>query len=615
MKWEQTIIFFAFICCNTLIVSAQNITVDDTKTVQQLVEKLVNSACANFTNFSVSGDIYTSGYNSYGEFTKNGSSFPLEDGIVLSTWSSKNSIGPFVRNQGQGSTSWLGDADLNKALNITTTINATSLEFDFIPLTSFLSFNYIFASNEYQDDFPCRFSDGFAFLIKEKGGSANYQNLAVIPASTTPVSSTSIHQAISFTDSFGNLKSCPAKNENYFGSSNTSPTNTSPINYAGQTIVMNAQTNVVVGKTYHIKLVISDDVTKDYDSAVFLQAGSFSPKIDLGPDRLITNNPICFGDRYTIDTQLSPAYIYKWFKDSSLTPISGETFPSYNAVDSGTYKVEVDLGAGCIATGTIKIEFAPEIKLNDATLIKCVTKLSDTAFFDLTKAEATIKNNNPSLAKIDYFETQTGTILSKPILNPVSFPKTTSNDVTVFAKLTSKTYGCIETAKITLKTMVSTPSALPLTPPVVNDFSGDGNSVQLIPPDTGGSYEFSLDGTNYQVSPLFTNLAIGNYTAYIRDLNNCEYLTYLVDILDYPQFFTPNGDGYNDIWKIKIFDLFPKATITIFDRYGKLLKQLDSKNSGWDGTYIGNEMPATDYWFNLNSGDGKIIRGHFSLKR
>ena len=777
MKWAKKIIFFTIICCNTLNVSAQNITVDDTKTDQQLVEKLVNSSCANFTTLSVKGDNYTPGYNSYGEFTKNGSSFPFEDGIVLSTWSSINSVGPFVRNQGKGSTFWSGDADLNKALNITSTINATSLEFDFTPLTSFLSFNYVFASNEYQDDFPCRISDGFAFLIKVKGSSANYQNLAVIPGTTTPVSSTSIHQAISFTDSFGSVKSCPAINENYFGSSNTSPTNTSPINYAGQTIVMNAQTNVVVGTTYHIKLVISDADSKDFDSAVFLQAGSFSPKIDLGPDRLITSNPICFGDNYIIDTHLSPTYIYKWYKDGSLTPIPGQTNPSLTVTDTGKYKVNVELGnPNCTAIGEIRIEFTPKIVLSDTILTQCDDDGNGITIFNLTKIDNIIKNNDANLSPVVYYESLSD---AKGKINLIANRETYQNKLSIpslFARVTN-TYGCVNYAEVKLAiannsigSQISVPACdgdavqdglyqfnlnLQVTPQVlsgllppgmiveyyldttdaisqknplpnifnnttanqqiiqariangpdcygivsitlivnkfdppnfqdesaflcsgstttlsvatgfstylwntgattniipisvggnylvtvtdangckaikkfivtsseiatitgatINDFSGNENSV-LIQYTGVGNYEFSLDGSYFQDNPLFTGIAPGNYLAYAR--NGCGLsFPYTIYVLDYPRFFTPNGDGFNDVWEIKNLNLFPKATTTIYDRYGKLIKELNEINPNWNGTYIGNKLPSDDYWFNLNFGDGKIIKGHFSLKR
>lgn len=84
--------------------------------------------------------------------------------------------------------------------------------------------------------------------------------------------------------------------------------------------------------------------------------------------------------------------------------------------------------------------------------------------------------------------------------------------------------------------------------------------------------------------------------------------------MDYPKFFTPNGDGFNDFWKIKNIDLFPNAELNIFDRYGKLLKQLNISNNGWDGTFNGLALPSDDYWFQLII-DNKTIKGHFSLKK
>jgi gliding motility-associated-like protein len=89
-------------------------------------------------------------------------------------------------------------------------------------------------------------------------------------------------------------------------------------------------------------------------------------------------------------------------------------------------------------------------------------------------------------------------------------------------------------------------------------------------------------------------------------------------IVDYPKFFTPNNDGFNDLWNV--FDLAdqPDATIYLFDRYGKLLKQMSTVGEGWDGTYNSAEMPSTDYWFKINykeNGQFKEFKSHFSLKR
>jgi hypothetical protein len=119
------------------------------------------------------------------------SSFPLE-GIVFKYLSSINSVGPFIRDRGTLDLAWLGDSDLDEVLGITS-INATVLEFDFMPLTNFISFNYIFASNEYQDKFLAYILMDLHFN-KEKGSTDSYTNLAVIPGlDFNPVSSTNIH--------------------------------------------------------------------------------------------------------------------------------------------------------------------------------------------------------------------------------------------------------------------------------------------------------------------------------------------------------------------------------------------------------------------------------------
>src|SRR6187431_513511 len=161
MNGIKNVLFIAF-CFITTLVSAQYITVVDTKTAQDLIENtLVNNTCASASNFKATGDTF-SGQNSYGYFNAGTSNFPLKEGVILATSGSKTAIGPYASNQnGGGNKLWGGDYDLDKTLG-TKSVNATLLEFDFIPLTNFISFNYIFASNEYQSYFPCEYSDGFA---------------------------------------------------------------------------------------------------------------------------------------------------------------------------------------------------------------------------------------------------------------------------------------------------------------------------------------------------------------------------------------------------------------------------------------------------------------------
>ncbi|WP_426484172.1 T9SS type B sorting domain-containing protein [Flavobacterium sp. 2] len=87
-----------------------------------------------------------------------------------------------------------------------------------------------------------------------------------------------------------------------------------------------------------------------------------------------------------------------------------------------------------------------------------------------------------------------------------------------------------------------------------------------------------------------------------------------VDELPFPKFFTPNGDGYNDYWTIDFAYLAPNTGIKILNRYGKFIKELN-KNTSWDGNYLGQEQPASDYWFIVTRLNGTEFKGHFSLKR
>ena len=82
-----------------------------------------------------------------------------------------------------------------------------------------------------------------------------------------------------------------------------------------------------------------------------------------------------------------------------------------------------------------------------------------------------------------------------------------------------------------------------------------------------------------------------------------------------PKFFTPNNDGYNDLWQISVIKKFPNSKISIFDRYGKLLAELSSDDVGWDGFYNGKEMASDDYWFKVNFNNKVVFSGHFALKR
>lgn len=135
-----------------------------------------------------------------------------------------------------------------------------------------------------------------------------------------------------------------------------------------------------------------------------------------------------------------------------------------------------------------------------------------------------------------------------------------------------------------------------------------------------GDYEYSIDGGPWQLSNFFEGVSLGDHEVAARDRKGCGLATTEVTILDYPAFFTPNGDGFNDRWNIPGIDSQLDAEIYIFDRHGKLLKQLSPSSQGWDGTYNGSPMPNNDYWFRVEyeepaTQQRKEFVAHFTLKR
>lgn len=144
------------------------------------------------------------------------------------------------------------------------------------------------------------------------------------------------------------------------------------------------------------------------------------------------------------------------------------------------------------------------------------------------------------------------------------------------------------------------------------DWTYTNNSI-TINTTLSGQYLYSLNGINYQESNVFENLHPGYYTIYIK--NECGEITAEALLLNYPRYFTPNGDGFNEFWRIEFGNHEPEMRISIFDRYGKLIKVFMGHEQGWDGTYNGSKLLASDYWFTVERKNGIIRRGHFSLLR
>jgi len=763
MKFAKTILFIFFSIAFSQSITAQYIQVDDNRTVEDLVENvLINSSCANVSNISVSGWAFSSG-NSYGYFNGSGSTFPFADGVIISTGRAASAVGPNSNLLSEGPTGWGGDSDLEQAINENNTINATVIEFDFLPFANKVSFEYIFSSEQYLSNpnpNQCNFSDGFAFLLKE-AGSSDYTNLAVVPGTNIPVKIPTVR---------GSGTICPPANEEFFDAFNGFQ---HPTNFNGQTKILKAESSVVPGVLYHIKLVIADQGNNLYDSAIFLGGGSFSVETDLGVDRLVsTGNPLCPDDTLLLDATNSTAIGYKWFRNS--IELVGENNPTLLIDEFGIYEVEVIFNPTCSSFGEITIEYSINPTPNNTTITQCDSDGDGLALFNLNDANTAVIGSNTNVGPPIYFTSFTDAENAQSaILDFSAFQNTSVNQI-IYVRIENN-FGCFGISEVTLSTSTSTVIISPFdicdadvnqdgitsidlnteisptvlsnftpglfadyyqtegdaqiqinqiaspyvnftafqdiifaritdgvscfgiipitiniktfepanfenevlflcendtiiigvddifesylwnngetTPEItisqpgtyvievsnidgclaqktftveasgpatitsisINDFQGSNNTVQIN--YTGlGSYVFSLDGSYFQESPIFNNVGAGEYTITINDLNGCDSTFESIFVLDYPKFFTPNGDGINDFWRIENLNQ-PNAKIYIYNRYGKLLKQISSNGIGWDGNFSGSPLPATDYWFSLLLEDGRIIKGHFALKR
>ncbi|MBC6998189.1 T9SS type B sorting domain-containing protein [Cytophaga sp. FL35] len=134
--------------------------------------------------------------------------------------------------------------------------------------------------------------------------------------------------------------------------------------------------------------------------------------------------------------------------------------------------------------------------------------------------------------------------------------------------------------------------------------------------------EYQLDDGPYQEGHTFYQVLPGRHTITVNDPMGCGSVSEEVIVVGFPKFFSPNADGSNDYWHIEGIETLENPIVHIFDRYGKLLAELNETSPGWDGVLNGKPLPETDYWFQLTYSNlegermtAKYVNNHFSLKR
>ena len=415
---------------------------------------------------------------SWGYFDATGTSFPFQEGLMLSTGFGQSAEGPnnasnssdsgFCPDENGNPETWPGDPDLKAILDAQSgddvvTNNATVFQFTFVPIIPDISFDFIFGSEEYENEFECNatFRDGFAFLLRgpgipnDSGTPFGGTNIAAVPGSANvPVSTLSIHS-----DTFTCGSEIPGVNffpEFYV--SNWAGNNMNEIQFDGFTTSLTAQATLTPGATYELKMVIADRGDSGYDSAVFFRAGSFDiGSVDLGIDLTVNNgNARCEGEPFEITPELTvpPGTTYEWRFENPVGSgifdpfVPAEIGPTLTISTTGNYKLIVDFAGVCESEGEIFVEFDTPFVVNDMPdpLINC--DYDGFSAFDLSLADDDITGGDPDLT-VTYHSTlldaQNGIL-------PLAIPYTNDdihND-SVWARVESEVNSCVETVEVFL---------------------------------------------------------------------------------------------------------------------------------------------------------------------
>ncbi len=250
-----------------------SIVLDNSYTPESLIKDvLTKGVCDNVSNINSIGD-----NNGIGYFSNGSDIFDIEDGIIISTGYTTNALGPNTHiDRSSNFHDNNGDSDLAQ-LATGTVKDVVGIEFDFIPLDSFIEFTYIFASEEYCEFVGSAFNDVFGFFISGPGingpFSNNGKNVAFVPGTNQYVSVNTINRSHNSNYFISNLNQAGAER---CGIPYIDQPNVNRIEYDGFTTPLSALLKLSPCEIYHIKMVIGDVKDNFYDSAVFLKAGSFN---------------------------------------------------------------------------------------------------------------------------------------------------------------------------------------------------------------------------------------------------------------------------------------------------------------------------------------------------
>lgn len=425
-------IILGLLILNVFAGYSQAITVNTTTSATTLVNTIFNGTATNISGSSGNG---------IGSFQNTNSVFPLSSGVVIHTGIANGITTSVLGGTLSTTNNNLSDSDLqafSNANGFTGTIYDSSfLSFNFVATSSSLSLDYVFASEEY-GTYQCDFSDPVAFLLTDLTTGVT-TNIAVVPQTTTPVTVASIR------DNAYNAN-CPSVNPQYFGTfDNINNASIYGTCFNGHTVLLNASSNLIIGNSYKLKIVIGDYLDSSFDSAIFMKSSLLDTNI-LGADLTIENNTaVCQGSNVTLATGLSTSnYTFLWKKDGIVFP--SQTNSSLVVDQAGTYTVDVTNNTTLLlVSDTVIVEFYEQLQINQPqNLIINETNTDGYAVFDLTSQIPLILNGlSQDDYEVNFYESLSDAIIGfNPITDPVNFTNI-SNPQNIYVRVESYISGCV----------------------------------------------------------------------------------------------------------------------------------------------------------------------------
>lgn len=354
------------------------------------------------------------------------------------------------------------------------------------------------------------------------------------------------------------------------------------VDIAGET--NNTYTTPLLNNTTQYRVKVAEDavnVNNDFCNAV---SEVFKIRVIPFPDAPVSNGDllICENDTTPLRVIVPPGNTVNWY-DAAVGGnllLAGNT--TFNPNNAGIYYAEAEtINNGCLSTTrtALEIKFFETPQVQDEMLEFCENTMI-TLHADTNISTATYLWN-------------TGDVTEEiTVSSPGTYTVDVSNE------------NCVVTKTIEL---------IQIDNPVIENVTSDGNDI-IVPTTNSGDFLYSIDGNIFQPGNTFFNIDGGLYTIYVKARDCDEIITTQHLHFYIPKFFTPNNDGKHDEFDLKGIEYFSSSFVSIFDRYGKLLKSSRNTAFSWNGTFNNQLLPTDDYWYIIVV-DNEKFTGHFTLKR